>query len=138
MNFNSTSDETSLRWVLQTETQTCIFDTGVTPEVSITDCFELDTYDTEVAALDAVHSYLATCGAVVMWADIGPVETCACCQSDLETTTSHATLTLSQERGPEDTSNVIDVWYPARFCNACNPVASGEAAKVPLYPGVAA
>ena len=129
-------NDTPHRWVLQSETQTFIFDTFATPEVSVSDCFVLDMYETEAAALDAVHSYLATCGAVAAWADIGPVEACACCQADLQTTTSHATLT--QERGPEDAPEVIDVWYPARFCNTCSSVASGEAAEVPLYPGVTA
>jgi hypothetical protein len=85
---------------------------------------ELDEYATMDDACVAIDSYLAQLGAKATWSDVGPVEKCACCDSDIDTSKPHKVLDLTECVGPfeDDTVQPIDGWYPARFCNSCAPV----------------
>lgn len=95
------------------------------PVVDYVGCVqELDAYATMEAACIAVDNYLTQLGAVATWSDVGPIERCACCSCDIDTSKPHKVLDLSEcvGRHDDDTIDVIDGWYPARFCNSCAPV----------------
>ncbi len=111
---------TGRRWVLLEETQACIWGSAdAMPAVDIEGSVELEHYRTPQDALRAVEDYLTVAGATAQWSDVRPIETCACCDADFDTTKWHKVLTLTVEEGPLDDPEVLDEAYPARFCNSC-------------------
>lgn len=115
--------ETSRRWVLMEEIQACIWESAeVIPAVDIEGSIELDHYCNAQDALHAVDRYLTVAGASAQWSDVRPIETCACCGADFDTTKWHKVLTLTVEEGAFDDPKVLDAAYPARFCTKCVPV----------------
>jgi hypothetical protein len=102
---------------------------GGMPIVDFLGCSdELNTYDSEDKALDAIDKYLAQVGATVEWSDVRPIETCACCKCDIDTSKSHKVLSLCTEVGPDEDITLLNVDYPARFCNVCVPIKFDEVA----------
>lgn len=117
------------RWELSDETQVCIWSSPTaTPEIDFLGVVQvLDYFCCEEHALRGVNKYLTLAGATAQWSDVRPVETCACCGTDFDTTRWHKVLALSVEEGPLYDPDYIDVTYPARFCNKCVPVKASEA-----------
>jgi len=126
-------------WSITIEHQKCLWDNPEVPEVDIAFGNELDCYPCEQDAIEAVDRYLLTLGAVATWSDIRPIEQCSCCGGDVDTTTWHKCLTLTDEiRLLDDDGEIIEIQpidgsYPARFCNSCVP--PGE---IPEWTGRAA
>lgn len=121
----SQEDEKCLdkRWVLSVETQACMWTSpDAFPIVDISDAQVLAYHCSEAHAMESVQNYLRDAGARVSWADVRPVETCACCGEDFDASKWHKTLSLTVEAGRFDDPDVLDASYPARFCNRCVPV----------------
>jgi len=70
----------------------------------------------------AALKLLSTIGAKATYADVRPIEECAICGADFDTSRGHHhTLTVSEESGTEECPQVLNVWYVARFCQSCCP-----------------
>ena len=108
------------RWEVSEEWQKCIPTAGG-PEVDISFAYVLGEYCAEDHALDAIASYLDERKAKMTWADVSPVEICACCGKNFATAGRHLTLTLMELSGPDETPNIHDSKYVARFCRTCVP-----------------
>jgi len=92
------------------------------PEVDIQFGDGIGTYCSEEHAMVAVNEYLLLVGADAQWSDVRPIETCACCHKDFDTTTSwHKVLTLIEESGEPPDLSIGTVEYVARFCQKCVP-----------------
>lgn len=114
---------TGIIWALANETQMCIWASPTAlPEVDIQIATTFAYYCCEQHAKAAIEEYLLQIGATEKWSDVRPIETCACCNQDFDTTTWHEVLALSKERGPAANSEPMDYWYVARFCNKCVPL----------------
>lgn len=110
-------------WVLANETQMCIWASPTEmPEVDIENAVSFAYYCSEQHAKEAIAEYLLQIGATEQWSSVRPIETCASCEQDFDTTTWHQVLVLSEENGPITNPEPIDYWYVARFCNKCVPV----------------
>jgi hypothetical protein len=113
---------TGVRWVLLDEIQKCIWESPTCiPEVDIESATFLHYYCCEQHAMKGVDEYLSQVGAKAQWSDVRPIETCACCDEDFDTTTWHRVLTLSIEKGLDTDPVIIDATYVARFCTKCVP-----------------
>ena len=112
------------RWVLANENQMCIWTTPSSiPEVDIANAFSFSYFCCEKHALRALEEYLLLSGSIAQWSDVRPKEVCASCQRDFNTTTWHRVLVLSIEKGGLDESpELIDIRYAARYCNICVPI----------------
>lgn len=120
------------RWVLCIEHQQCIFDNQALPEIDIAYAVQLDSYPSEQLAIEAVKRYLTAAGAVATWADVRPIEECSCCGADMDTTKRHQALSLTIETGPEDSPEILEGRYPARFCNRCAPSVESNIARAAM------
>ena len=125
------------RWSLVNEIQVCICKSPAeVSEVDVQDAVQIASYCCEEHALEALSDYLQQINAVAQWSDIGPIETCACCQADLDTTRPHRVIVLSRDVIDGDDVQEFDVQYPARLCNKCEPCqASDSAAKTHMSVG---
>jgi len=109
------------RWELVEEWQICIQRENDCPEVEISIAYGIGEYCSEEHAMDVIDSYLSERNAEPTWADVDPVETCACCGEDFSTAERHLTLTMMELCGPEEAQNIYDAFYVARFCRTCEP-----------------
>lgn len=110
------------RWSLVNETQVCIWESpNDMPEVDIQDAVDIASYCGEEHALNGLKDYLLQINAVAQWSDVRPIETCACCEEDFDTTQPHKVLVLSRDVIDGDDIQQFDVKYAARFCNQCTP-----------------
>jgi hypothetical protein len=91
------------------------------PEVNIAIAYQINSYENNKCALDALNAYLLQINAKATWADVRPIEECAICGEDFNTTESHQTLALSVETGTDEAPELIEIEYPARFCRDCVP-----------------
>ncbi len=112
-----------IHWTIGNEIQRCIWESPESmPEVDIQSGESFAYYCCEQHAMEATEEYLLQVGATAQWSDVRPIETCACCGRDFDTTKWHKVLVLYQERGsilinPE----MIHIDYVARFCADCVP-----------------
>lgn len=118
-------------WMLTNETQkidqvgeSCI------PAIDIEEAESFAYYCSEEHALCAVNDYLLLAGATPQWSGVDPIETCACCGANIDTSQFHRVLVLSVESGTWDDMVQEDCSYPARFCNTCVPVKSMQSVEV--------
>lgn len=110
------------RWVLTNETQVCIWDSRTdTSEVDIQDAESFAYYCCEAHALEGIKDHLLQISAEAKWSDVRPIESCACCNADFDTTRPHKVLVLSRDVVDGDDVQLFDINYPARFCNKCVP-----------------
>jgi hypothetical protein len=90
------------------------------PELEVSSSRVLGEYCSYPCARDAAEKYLSTAGAKATWSDVRPIEECAVCGADVDTSKDHTALSLEEAEGlidaPEPTGNVR---YPARFCSQC-------------------
>lgn len=114
-----------IRWLFVHETQKILWEgpNGM-PEVAMKPSQVIETYCCKQDVLDACNTYLSLAGAKAIWSDVVPIATCSCCGSDFSTSSWHRVITLSKECGPEFDPEVLDSWYPARFCLECVAVNS--------------
>lgn len=89
------------------------------PEVDIAHAHVLDSYSTEDIAIGALKNYLCSLGAKLTWADVRPIEECAICGKDFDTSDWHKAVVLSSEAGTEECPVILGGEYPARFCTNC-------------------
>jgi hypothetical protein len=108
------------RWEISEEWQRCI-QTAKSPEVDISISYVLGEYSSEDDAMEFIESYLSRHKAKPTWADVSPVETCACCGKSFSTAGRHLTLTMIELSGPDEAPNIHDAYYVARFCRSCVP-----------------
>jgi len=107
------------RWTIAIETQKCIWGSPTSlPEVDIQFADGLGIYCSEQHANEKIAEYLLLAGAKATWADVRPIELCACCGTDFDTTDWHKVLTLIEENADFKPRSVK---YAARFCQACVP-----------------
>lgn len=128
------------RWLLVIEIQKCCWASPEEmPEVDIQYAEVIASYSCEQDAYTALNKYLNQVSATAQWSDVRPVETCACCGADLDTTKWHKVLVLSVEEGNPYNPDFVDVKYPARFCNGCVPLTASKAfTRLPQPFGAAA
>lgn len=111
------------RFVLWDEIQRCLWSSAESmPEVDIAMGSELDQYADQDSAMAAALKLLSTIGATATYADVRPIEECAKCGADFDTSRGHHhVLVVSEESGPETAPEELNVWYVARFCPSCCP-----------------
>jgi hypothetical protein len=89
------------------------------PEVDIAFASELAAFATYADAFQAAEKLLTKKSATPTWADVRPIEECACCGTDFDTRQPHHVLVLTEEAGDEMDPEVLQAWYVARLCPAC-------------------
>jgi len=111
------------RLALTDATQRIVWnDAGEVPQIAIREATEFAYFCCSGHARAEVRSMLALIGAEPKWADARPVEACAACGADIDTSHWHRVLGITDERGPlhsPDTKTLVQC--PARFCSSCNP-----------------
>lgn len=113
---------TGVRWSVCIETGKCVWESpGSMPIAYIQNAYCLGQFCNELHAMETVNDYLMQVGADALWSDVRPIETCACCKNDFDTTVSHKVLALHIERGPLHAIEMLEVEYVARFCPKCVP-----------------
>lgn len=118
-----TLETQNVRFVILQESQKCLWvAANELPEVDVADSLVLGYYCGKDHALAAVRRYLIQVGAAATFSDVRPIEACACCSGDIAANQLHMVITLSTERGSEDEPELLDIDYPARFCNTCVPI----------------
>ena len=132
MDAHNETSNAGHRWVLLIETQKCLWTSPDAPEVHIAFAEELASYSCEQDALQAIDRYLSAIGALVKWSDVRPIEECARCGADIDTTKQHKVLTMAIEVMAVDAPVTLEAEYPARFCNSCSP--DEAAAKITELP----
>lgn len=115
-------NKSSSRWVLALNIQKSIWTSNQLPEIAIQYETVLGYYCNQQNIYKAVEDYLLHAGAKTQWSDVRPIEICACCEEDLDTTSWHQVLSVTEEQGAEDAPTVVDGEYPARFCTNCVPL----------------
>jgi len=109
-------------WVLLSDSQSCIWESPTAiPEIETHESVFLQYFCSEQHILVAVEEYLRLAGATATWADVRPIEICAICGVDFDTTKPHQVLTVLHEEGDEFDPELIRASYAARFCRECAP-----------------
>jgi hypothetical protein len=97
-------------------------DAGDAAEVDIREATEFAYFCCSGHARAEVRNMLALIGAEPKWSDAQPIEACAACGADIDTSDWHRVLGITDERGPLHTPDAKTlVQCPARFCSSCNP-----------------
>lgn len=112
-----------VRWLLLDEVSRCAWSApNATPEMDIESATVLGTYNSESAAMEAAAKDLRMMSCQFTWADVRPIENCGICGKDFDATSFHRSFVLSKEKGREESPNVLEVKYLARFCQSCEPL----------------
>jgi hypothetical protein len=90
----------------------------------------ISEHDTKESAGERLMALLGKVGGRATWAGVRPIEECAKCGADFNTSERHSCLAFLQEKhtGDQETLEIelLSCDYPARFC----PVCSREIARV--------
>ena len=76
--------------------------------------------------MQGVAHYLRQISTKAEWSAVRPINTCAYCEKDFDTTQWHKVLAVSMETGEFDSPQLLNVDCVARFCSNCVPVAGQE------------
>jgi hypothetical protein len=109
------------RYVLLDEVQRCIWNSpSEVSEIAISIAYAIDDYATGMEAIAAAEKLVIAMGGSTTYADVRPIEECAICGADFDTTRLHHTITVSHEEGPTDSPTILAVSYVARICARCS------------------
>ena len=111
-------------WSVSHEPQRCTWTSpNERPEIDIAPhATELFSAEWEHEAREFLSRLFASVGARTTNADVRPIEQCARCRRDFETSERHTCIALLYELRSDEGEplEVVKAEYPARFCPACS------------------